>query len=219
MTKHEILIIDDHELFRLGLKMMLPNHPKILPENNKAFEVIEAASISQALQMVTACPCIILLDIQLPQLSGIDGIELLQRRFSEAKIIILSGSERRSDIERAAASGARGFINKSAEIEIIINTINGVIEGRKVFPDYILASSVFSHKKNLTARQLVVLALICEGKSNTMIAGELNLSENTVRNHVSAVLSALDVNSRSEAMVAVRTINNEVNNNEITSFY
>jgi two-component system nitrate/nitrite response regulator NarL len=217
MTKHKILVIDDHELFRLGLKMMLPNHPKLLIENNKVFEVIEAASISQALQTVTACPCVILLDIQLPRLNGIDGIELLQRRFSDAKIIILSGSERRSDIERAAASGARGFINKSAPIDIIINTVNGVIEGRKVFPNYIMASSVFSHKKNLTSRQLVVLALICEGKSNSIIAGELNLSENTVRNHVAAVLSILDVNSRSEAMVAARTINNEINNNEINS--
>ncbi|MFQ3323239.1 MAG: two-component system nitrate/nitrite response regulator NarL [Pseudomonadales bacterium] len=197
-----ILVIDDHELFRIGLKMVLLNQ-NLLIEKNKAFEVTEADSISKSLKMDAQHPHIILLDINLPRLNGIDGIKLLQRKFFDAQIIMLSASERRIDIEKAAELGARGFINKSAQANTIINAINSVLKGQECFPKRTKASSVVNHKKNVTARQLVVLALICEGKSNASIAQDLDVSKNTVRVHVSAVLSALNVNSRTEAMVAV----------------
>ena len=217
MSRQRILVIDDHELFRTGLKMLLQNHPNLLNEKNKIIEITEADSISQSLKTDAQCPCIILLDINLPRLNGIDGIKLLQRKFFDARIIMLSASERRSDIEKAAEFGARGFINKSANANSIINAIKSVLKGQEYFPNYTKASSVFNHKKNLTARQLVVLALICEGKSNALIAQDLDLSENTVRVHVSAVLSVLNVNSRTEAMVAARSINHDRNSYDVSS--
>jgi DNA-binding NarL/FixJ family response regulator len=219
MSQNKMLIIDDHELFRIGLRMMLINHPNFLSDKIQKFEIVEADSISQALQLELQAPQIILLDIQLHGLNGIDGINLLQQKFPDTKIIIISASERENDIEKAATFGAKGFINKSAKAGDIVKDINSVLRGGQCFPDFINVSSKSDHRLKLTARQSVVLALICEGKPNRQIATELGLAENTVRVHVSAILSALNVNSRGEAMMAARSLYSEGSNDDIKSAF
>lgn len=193
-----ILIIDDHALFRTGLNM-------ILKQDEHINDVLEAGSIMEALKHVQSDVDLILSDIQMPGLNGLDGIKILKEKFSNTPIIILSASHATDDMQEALQSGAEGFLEKSASAETILKAINLVLDGSQCFPeDKNLSKKNNMQPDELTSRQLQVLSLLCEGKPNKIIARELDLSENTVRVHVSAILSILQVSSRSEAMLVAQ---------------
>lgn len=197
MKNKHIMIVDDHALFRTGMRM-------ILTQVGKASGISEACSIKEAFEFNESSVDLILLDIHMPGLNGIDGIKPILDRFCSVPVIILSASDELSDMQKSKALGASGFINKAALAEDMVSSICRVLAGKTCFPDdidtfnYTLKSNLSSE---LTPRQMEVLIYLCEGKSNKLIARELRMSENTVRVHVSAILSTLSAVNRSEAIL------------------
>jgi len=197
MKNKHIMIVDDHAMFRTGVKM-------ILMQVGEAAGISEACSIKEAFDFSESGVDLILLDIHMPGLNGIDGIKPIRDKFSKVPIIILSASSEINDMQKAKELGASGFMNKAALAEEMVSSINRVLGGKTCFPDDVDSAeydSKASLSSTLTPRQIEVLIYLCEGKSNKLIARELEMSENTVRVHVSAILSALGAVNRSEAIL------------------
>ncbi|MBL4671135.1 MAG: response regulator transcription factor [Arenicella sp.] len=197
MKNKHIMIVDDHALFRTGMKM-------ILMQVGEAAGISEACSIKEAFDFSESGVDVILLDIHMPGLNGIAGIKPIRDKFFKVPIIVLSASSDINDMQKAKQLGASGFINKASLAEEMVSSISRVLEGKTCFPDD-LNSREYSPKASLgnalTPRQIEVLIYLCEGKSNKLIARELEMSENTVRVHVSAILSTLGAVNRSEAIL------------------
>lgn len=197
MQAKHILVVDDHALFRTGMKM-------ILLQVGNASEVSEASSIKEAFTFVDRKPDVILLDIHLPGINGIDGIKPLRDKFANTPIIILSASNDPTAVVEAKKLGAAGFINKASIAEDMVASISKVLDGETCFSDDIDFDNVNgsnSLSNALTPRQIEVLIYLCEGKPNKLIARELDMSENTVRVHVSAILHTLGASNRTEAIL------------------
>jgi two-component system nitrate/nitrite response regulator NarL len=197
MKNKHIMIVDDHALFRTGMKM-------ILMQVGQAAGISEACSIKEAFDFGQSGVDIVLLDIHMPGLNGIDGIKPIRDKFAKVPIIMLSASSDISDMRQAKELGASGFINKASLAEEMVKSISRVLEGKTCFPEDM---DSYDHNPKvslgnaLTPRQIEVLIYLCEGKSNKLIARELEMSENTVRVHVSAILSTLGAVNRSEAIL------------------
>jgi DNA-binding NarL/FixJ family response regulator len=144
-------------------------------------------------------PALVLLDIQLHGLSGLEGIALVKRKWPEAAVVILSSDFAHQNVRLALERGAVAFVSKAEPADKILAVIDQLRRGRPV-----PAGEGTAPRQLLTPRQSEVLDLMCQGLSNKVIGRRLNLSENTVRGHVQAVLAALQVSSRSEAGFAAR---------------
>lgn len=170
-------------------------------------EVLEAASLEQAVRGRTEPPTLVLLDIQLQGVNGLEGMGLLKQRWPQVPVVVLSGALEPDTARLALSRGAAAFVSKADTAEKIIDIIEKVLSGRLPRPAQDGArggASGEEAKPRLTPRQCEVLDLLCEGLSNKVIARRLELSEFTVRGHVQAVFSMLQVSSRSQATVAAR---------------
>ncbi|VXD00278.1 DNA-binding response regulator [Pseudomonas sp. 9AZ] len=196
MTSNSVLLIDDHTLFRAGLAMLLASHPLL-------DELLEAGSIAEARRIERDDVALIMLDVCLPGLNGLEGICLLRKQFPKARVLVLSGNDDFNWRTQARDKGADGFLSKAADAEQIAAAIDRLLSGEQSW-DESSASVLGQPALSLTSRQTEVLGLLCEGKSNKAIARELDMAENTVRVHVSAILASLGVSSRTEAAVAAR---------------
>jgi DNA-binding NarL/FixJ family response regulator len=200
MTTH-ILLIDDHTLFRSGLVM-------VLKEGLADVNLAQVASLEQAMQAPLQAPDVVLLDVQLQGLNGLEGIALVRRRWPAAQVVMLSSHAEARTVRDALARGAAAFVSKADTADAIVSVIAALVKGEAVtssasgFADS--GTHAGSTPQRLTPRQAEVLDLLCQGLSNKVIGRRLNLSENTVRGHVQATLSALGVSSRSEAAFAAR---------------
>jgi len=204
MGKQRILLVDDHEVVRLGLKALLDRHP--------SFEVIgEAGSAREALEQVANLqPDIVVMDIRLPGTSGIEACEEIVQRFPDTKVIMLTSYAEDEMLFSAIRAGASGYILKQIGGEDLVHALYAVGRGealldpavtQRVFQEVRKAvkdeeASAFSH---LSQQEKHVLLLVSEGKTNREIAKALFLGEGTVRNYVSSILSKLGVNNRAEA--------------------
>jgi two-component system, NarL family, response regulator DevR len=204
MSKQRILLVDDHEVVRLGLKALLDRHPD--------FEVIgEASSAREALEQVSALqPGVVVMDIRLPGTSGIEACEEIVQNFPETKVIMLTSYAEDEMLFSAIRAGASGYILKQIGGEDLVRALDAVGRGealldpavtQRVFQEVRRAvkdeeASAFSH---LSQQEKHVLQLVSEGKTNREIAKSLFLGEGTVRNYVSSILSKLGVNNRAEA--------------------
>ncbi len=197
MKDKHVLIVDDHALFRTGMQM-------ILTQVGQARGVSEAESVKEAFDFNESGVDVVLLDIHLPGLNGIDGIKPIKDKFAGVPIIILSASSDDRSIKDAKTLGASGFLNKAALADEIVSSITAVLGGATCFPEDVELEGVSEQtglSTTLTPRQIEVLIYLCEGKPNKLIARELEMSENTVRVHVSAILSALGASNRTEAIL------------------
>lgn len=197
-----ILLIDDHALFRTGLRM-------VLAMGFAADRIIEAGSVNEGLAYAGEKIDVVLLDIELPGLSGLEGITLLKSRMANVPILMLSAQFGNDAMLLAMQRGAAGFLAKSADAEEVFRAIATVRGGQSYFPHYSLAersplNAPAQKNAPLTPRQLEVLALLCQGLSNKLIARKLDMAENTVRVHVAAILVYFDVVSRSQAIIAAQ---------------
>jgi two-component system, NarL family, response regulator DevR len=204
MAKQRILLVDDHEVVRLGLKALLERHPD--------FEVIgEAGSAREALEQVANLqPSVVVMDIRLPGTSGIEACEEIVQRFPDTKVIMLTSYAEDEMLFSAIRAGASGYILKQIGGEDLVRALDAVGRGealldpavtQRVFQEVRKAvkdeeASAFSH---LSQQEKHVLLLVSEGKTNREIAKALFLGEGTVRNYVSSILSKLGVNNRAEA--------------------
>jgi DNA-binding NarL/FixJ family response regulator len=193
-----LLLIDDHTLFRSGLRL-------ILKEGLPQVEVLEAASLEQAVQLTTDPPNLVLLDIQLQGVNGLEGIGLLHRRWPDTAVVILSSIATPDKVQLAASRGAAGFVSKGDSSDRIIAVVREVLNGSTPRADVTPAfTTTVPAPPRLTPRQCEVLGLLCAGLSNKVIAKRLQLSEFTVRAHVHSVLGLLEVTSRSQAVFVAR---------------
>jgi DNA-binding NarL/FixJ family response regulator len=208
-----VMICDDHALFRRGLIMVL--------ESEEGIEVVgEAEDGEQAIARVAdLAPDVVLMDVRMPRVSGIDATKAIATAVPAAKILMLTVSDEEDDLYDAIKAGATGYLLKEISIEEVATAIRAVVSGQSLISPS-MASKLLSEFTNLakkaderqsvptprlTDRELEVLKLVAEGMSNREIAGELYISENTVKNHVRNILEKLHLHSRMEAVVyAVR---------------
>lgn len=196
MTRR-LLLIDDHALFRSGIAM-------VLNAGLGDVEIFEAASIESALQCPCELPELVLLDVQLDGLNGLDGIIVLKRKWPSANVVMVSAIQDSHVVSAALDLGAQGFICKTDPPARMLEMISQVLAGQApLTPSNVRIDSI-SQRAPLTPRQCEVLDFVCQGLSNKMIGRRLELSENTVRGHVQAILAALQVASRSEAAFVAR---------------
>ncbi len=207
----KILIVDDHAVIREAMQ-------DILRQLDADIEVLEAGNCADALDTADRHPDLglILLDIKLPGMSGLDALSTFRERHPVIPIVVLSGSDSRDDVMRAIDGGAMGFIPKSQPSRVMVNALRLVLAGGVYLPVEILAAPSFPATTppetgaattpaslGLTERQSEVLALVIQGKPNKIICRELGLAEGTVKIHVTAILRALGVANRTQAVIAV----------------
>jgi DNA-binding NarL/FixJ family response regulator len=197
MPTTHILLIDDHAMFRSGLRMVLNewlSHAKIF----------EAGSLNEAMQNTPDDIDVILLDINLQGLNGLDGMALLKRKWPRVPVVVLSSQDGPETVSDALCRGAVCFVSKADTADKIVDILNHVMRGEYATPKRQPDNEAWNLLQHLTPRQCEVLDLLCQGMSNKLIARQLGLSENTVRGHVQAILGFLQVSSRSEAVFAAR---------------
>jgi DNA-binding NarL/FixJ family response regulator len=212
----KILLVDDHVLIREALR-------GVLKEVKGDATVLEASSCSQAMQVIAERPDLdlILLDLNLPDRDGFSVLTELGERYPAISVVVLSAQQDRGSVVRALDLGAVGFIPKSGQREVMLSALQLVFAGGIYIPPEILAREQPSARQSdgkqpaatrpsvspadlgLTERQVDVLSLMMQGKSNKAICRVLNLAEPTVKNHVTAILKALEVSNRTEAVIAV----------------
>ncbi len=200
MPATRLLLIDDHALFRLGIQL-------VLKEAIAGVEVLEADSLVQATQVCDEPPTLVLLDIHLQGVNGLEGLGLLQSRWPGVPVIMLSSQSEPDTVRRALARGAAAFVSKAEPTHQILQTIRHLL--RSDLPATGVAATVSRSpdtppKSRITPRQCEVLELISEGLSNKAIARRLEVSEFTVRGHVQALFGVLLVSSRAQATVVAR---------------
>jgi DNA-binding NarL/FixJ family response regulator len=192
----KILNIDDHVLIRDGVAL-------IVQELAEDIQYLPASCYAEAEQLAIQHPDIelVLLDISLPDVSGFDILEKLTVQLPTVSVIILSGSESSADITRAMNASAQGYIPKSYSKDLMLSAIRLVLSGGIFIPPSVFQNNQLEMPKNtlLTQRQQAVLNLLSEGKSNKIIARDLNMAVNTVGVHVMAIFKILGVNNRTEA--------------------
>jgi len=204
MTKQRILLVDDHEVVRLGLKALLDHHAH--------FEVVgEASTAKEALEQVGRLhPDIVLMDIRLPGTSGIEACEEVIKQYPETRVVMLTSYAEDEMLFSAIRAGASGYILKQIGGEDLIHALEAVGRGEALL-DPAVTQRVFQEVRravkeeeasafaNLSQQERHVLLLVSEGKTNREIAKALFLGEGTVRNYVSSILSKLGVSNRAEA--------------------
>lgn len=206
-----VMVVDDHLLFREGIQSLLKAHGDI--------EIVaEASGGEEALRMAQdVAPDVILLDLNMPGMDGIEACRRFKGELPTSKIIILTVSKELSSIVSAVKAGASGFLTKDTGSEKVAETVRRVHhEGNLLEPllaDRLLAefSSLTEKKREdgvepwlfatLSPRENEILKLVAGGKPNKIIASELAISEHTVRNHISNIFQKLQVNNRTEATV------------------
>ncbi|TQV89104.1 two-component system response regulator NarL [Aliikangiella coralliicola] len=204
-TDHfRIILVDDHPMLRKGVAQLIE-----LEDNLKV--VAEAGSGEEAISLaIEHNPDLILLDLNMKGLSGIDTLNALKRANVSSKVIIFSVSDSESDVLRALKSGVDGYILKDSEPEELIEKINQALKGELVISSpltQILVRSFQTESKEtnlvdkLTHREFETLKYIASGKSNKMIANKLGIAESTVKVHVKNLLKKLELKTRVEAAV------------------
>jgi DNA-binding NarL/FixJ family response regulator len=209
MESIRVLIADDHPVYRDGLRTMLGSLPD-------AEVVGEAASGEEAIATALSVqPDVVLMDLQMPGINGIEATRRILDASPHIGVLVLTMFEDDDSVFAAMRAGARGYLLKGADQHEILRAIRSIANGEAIFAPSI-AQRLISFFANpnppvppqsfpeLTEREREILALIAQGHSNTEIADRLNLSQKTVRNHVSNIFSKLQVADRAQAIVRAR---------------
>ena len=190
-----ILTVDDHPLLREGIAAILGTE--------KQLELVAQASNGhEAVEQFHAYrPDVTLMDLQMPQMNGIEAIQAIRKDFPDARIIVLTTYAGDAQAERAFKAGASGYLLKSALRKELIETIRTVHGGKKKIPVEIAVEMAEHHADDsLTGREIEVLQQVAAGNANKIIAAHLAISEETVKAHVKNILSKLGANDRTHAV-------------------
>lgn len=200
LAQIRIFSVDDHPLLREGIAVIINHQPDMLM-------VAQAATGGEAIQMFREHhPDVTLMDLRLPDMSGIDALIAIRAEFPEAHIIMLTTFEGDVEIQRALKAGARGYLLKSTPPKDLVETIRHVHAGKKGIPTYI-AAHLAEHLSDeaLTAREIEVLRHIAGGNRNRDIAEKLFISEETVKVHIKHIMDKLGASDRTQAVaIALR---------------
>lgn len=209
MKKLNIMLVDDHTLIRSGLKLLIEEVKefKIVGESNNGEDAVKKAQLIN--------PDIIIMDINMPKLNGIESLKEMRNLGVESKVIILTGNKQKANIISANKFGAKGYLFKDTRSENLIKAIKEVGIGRsyidgsaaKILTDgdnvQIERSNYLDKVNLLSKREYEVLLLLSEGHSNKIIGEKLFISEKTVKNHVTQIYKKLGVSDRVQAAVFV----------------
>lgn len=191
-----ILTVDDHALLREGIAALVNGEAdmKLVAEARNGEEAVE--------KFRTHRPDVTLMDLQMPTLNGIEAIQLIESEFPGARIIVLTTYTGDAQVLRALKAGARGYVLKGQVHRELLDAIRAVHAGQKRIPPEI-ASELAERAADdeLTEREIEVLQLIAAGNANKVIADELSISQDTVKSHVSSILSKLGANDRTHAVM------------------
>lgn len=190
----QILLVDDHFVVRSGLvaSLELEDDMKVVGEADRGEEVVVLYDSRQ--------PDIVLMDLQLPGISGIEATAELLKRHPDAHVLIFSTFARDEEIQAALRAGALGYLQKSSSRDDLLAAIRTVARGGQSLPPAISQRlRNLQAEPEITAREREILALVAQGNSNKAIAAGLGISEDTVKQHVSRILTKLKVNDRAQA--------------------
>jgi DNA-binding NarL/FixJ family response regulator len=192
----QILIVDDHPIMRVGIAAIINAQPR-MQVVGQAGTAADAVRMFESLQ-----PDLTLMDLRLPDRSGVEAIRTIRAISPKAKIIVLTTYEGDEDIHQALDAGARGYIIKGMQHDALVKALQRVHAGQRYLPQVITeALSSRIPGSHLSQREQEVLQLMFVGKSNREIAEELLIKESTVKSHVSVILMRLDVSDRTQAVV------------------
>jgi len=189
-----VLIVDDHPVVRAGLASLLRRQPGVklsgaAHSGEEALEILKRTSAD-----------VILLDLRMPSINGIDLLNLLKAEPNAPRTIILSSYELEEEIYKAIKAGARGYLSKNAPREEIIEAIETVAGGGTYFPERIAQwMAERDDRSSLSVREIEILEMVSRGLTNKEIAGALRISHYTVRNHINHISAKLQVADRTEA--------------------
>jgi len=212
----KFLVVDDHALIREAMR-------GVLVELQRDAVVLEAGTCGEAMALIQQHPdlSLMLLDLKLPDRDGFDVMAELRENHPALSVVMLSAFNDRDNVLKALDGGALGFIPKTGSRDVLVSALRLVLAGGVYIPPDILDRTPATAEPGqvaapgrrpspaelgLTGRQVDVLTLMMQGKSNKLICRALDLAEPTVKNHVSAILKALDVSNRTEAVLAVAAL-------------
>lgn len=202
MSRIRLVVVDDHALFRRGLVGLL--------EEMTDFVVVGEASNGQdALPVVEkAKPDLVLLDINMPVMDGIQTLTELRKAHPDQKVLMLTISQNDDDLIGAIVAGANGYVLKNTEPDVLRNTIVQVVAGNSVLSPEVTAKVLHAVRRSqtdrsrglLSEREVEVLKCLARGQTTAQIANGLFISENTVKTHIRHILEKMEVNNRAEAV-------------------
>lgn len=197
-----VVVVDDHALFRRGLIELLRDMPEI--------QVVgEASNGQEALDVVRrTAPDVVLLDINMPSMDGLQTLEALRKWISSPRVLMLTVSQQEADLMQAIRSGADGYLLKNVEPEELRKAILRVYQGEGALSPEVTApvlralayQSEMANRQLLSDRELEVLECLADGKTTGQIAAKLYISDNTVKTHVRHILEKLEASNRTEAV-------------------
>lgn len=212
--KLQVLLADDHALFRDGMRY-------VLQQLGDEVEIFDAATFSDALAQAETHPemDLALLDLNMPGSDGVTSIRIFHQRFPGVPLVVVSGSDQRTDIEWVMEYGAMGFISKMTSGKIMVSALRMVLDGGIYLPPQLLAqsevalgggemdsSNAAASQYNITKRQQQVLQHLAAGLTNKEISSAMNLAEGTVKVHIAAAYQTLKVGSRVDAVRKARSL-------------
>ncbi|QBX57608.1 response regulator transcription factor [Nocardioides seonyuensis] len=200
------MVVDDQELFRRGLIMLLGQEPDIEVVGEGADGVV-ATELA-----ISTAPDVVLLDVRMPRLTGVEACRAIKEAVPAAKIIMLTVSDEEADLYESVKNGAAGYLLKDSSIEEVAQAVRVVNEGQSLISPSMAVKLIDEFKQmskperqgpalRLTERELEVLRMVAKGLNNREVAKELFISENTVKNHVRNILEKLQLHSRMEAVM------------------
>jgi len=196
-TAIRVMTVDDHALIREGVAALIANQKdmRLVGEASNGREAIE--------QFRSHRPDVTLMDLQMPEMNGIDALIAIRSEFPDARIIVLTTYAGDALCKRAMTAGAQAYILKGNVRKDLLDTIRAVRAGKKILHAEV-AAELASHAADdaLSEREIEVLSLIAAGNSNKLVADQLAISEDTVKGHVKSILSKLGVNDRTHAVTA-----------------
>lgn len=215
-----ILLIDDHSLFRSGVRLLLQRQPDFVVVGEAA-DGVEGVKRAQALT-----PDVILLDLNMPGLSGLETLQLLVQDVPDSAVLILTVSEESDELAQALREGARGYLVKNIDAEALTAAIRRAAAGEAVIAESMTAklvaqfrmqpavesAPVVPERARLTAREREIVQCLARGESNKLIARHLEVAESTVKIHVQNILKKLNLTSR--VQVAVYAVENGLHSEE-----
>ena len=190
-----IALVDDHPILRQGIAALISDQPdlQLVGQASNGLEAIEQFRLHR--------PDVMLMDLQMPGMNGIDAMSAIRGEFPDARFVVLTTYTGDVQIVRALKAGARAYLLKSLLHRELLDTIRSVHAGNKRIPPEI-AAELADHAADdqLTAREIEVLRLIAAGNANKIVADQLSITEETVKAHVKNILSKLDANDRTHAV-------------------
>jgi two-component system nitrate/nitrite response regulator NarL len=211
MMPIRVLVVDDHTLFRTGIKLLLQRH--------KDFEVVGEAGdgLEGVKRAISLKPDVVLLDLHMPGISGREAVGLITEEAPQTRVLMLTVSEDAEDLVDCLRAGAAGYLLKNIETDYLVNAILGVARGESIISPLMTGKlvqglrtppksatppqHVETEREKLTPREKEIITLLAKGASNKEMARVLNVAESTVKIHVQSILKKLNLTSRVQAAV------------------